>query len=731
MTSIDLPDFYMPWPARLNPHLEGARAQSLIWVWRMEMLEPVWDEERFAAMDFALFAAWTHPDVPPEELNLLSNWYIWGWYVDDYFPQTYTGVEDVGPAEEYLRRLLAFMPTDGKPSALTPENPLECGLVDLWARTAPGKSRQWLRRYVATVQDMAEEALRELSNLSRNEGRVLDPIEYLEVRRSVGGILWSAQLVEHAYGLELPQRMLEARQLKLLNAAFADAEGLQNDLISYDIDMAEGKVNNAVTVVGHFLDREAQDAADLVNDLVTDRIEQFEHTCATELAPALDACLLSPVERAEVLRYVQGLKDWMAGNLEWALRPGGRYLPEWSGDAGAEGPALPGPTGRGTSAARLGLTPHQVGRRSRSYRNLPRQPREQIDLPDFYMPFQLRVNPLLPVAREHGNAWIRSTGITTAPGLGIWNEASIEAGDYPLLGAVAFPEAEIDELDLFNDWYTWGFIQDDYLLEVFKRRRDLPGAKAYLERLARFLPVDTLAMPVPTNPPEQGLADLWLRTAPAVSDELRRKLAASWVAHIRSGLWEIFNLVHNRVPELIDHMEMRRLSLGADVITDLFGYGSEETTPDAVRRSRPMLRLNAAVGDWAGWFNDVVSYQVEIEYEDDLNNGVLALRRFTGSDLSEAVDGVNRLLTARLREFEHLRDIELPELCDELMLSEEERASLADHLRQLEEWMAGFFHWHLSTGRYTDFRTRRTPVATMLRGPIGLGTSAARLRPGT
>ncbi len=156
MTSIDLPDFYMPWPARLNPHLEGARAQSLIWVWRMEMLEPVWDEERFAAMDFALFAAWTHPDVPPEELNLLSNWYIWGWYVDDYFPQTYTGVEDVGPAEEYLRRLLAFMPTDGKPSALTPENPLECGLVDLWARTAPGKSRQWLRRYVATVQDMAE-----------------------------------------------------------------------------------------------------------------------------------------------------------------------------------------------------------------------------------------------------------------------------------------------------------------------------------------------------------------------------------------------------------------------------------------------------------------------------------------------------------------------------------------------------------------------------------------------
>ncbi|MEU1409928.1 hypothetical protein ABZ471_48505 [Streptomyces sp. NPDC005728] len=425
---------------------------------------------------------------------------------------------------------------------------------------------------------------------------------------------------------------------------------------------------------------------------------------------------------------MQGLKDWMAGNLEWALRPGGRYLPERSGDDLAEGPLLPGPTGRGTSAARLGLTRHQVGRRSRSYQNLPRQPREQIDLPDFYMPFQLRMNPLLQVAREHGNAWIRGTGITTAPGLGIWNDASVEAADYPMLGAAAHPDAEIAELDLLNDWYTWGFIQDDYLLEVFKRRRDLAGAKVYLERLARFVPLDTLAMPVPSNPSEQGLADLWLRTAPAVSGELRRKLADNTVAHLRSGLWEIFNLVHNRVPELIDHMEMRRLTVGAGICADLIGYGSGEALPDAVMRSRPMRRLTAVVGDWVGWFNDVVSYQMEIEFEEDLSNGVLALRRFTGSDLPEAVDGVNRLLTARLREYEHLRDIELPELYDELKLGEEEQASLADYLRQLEEWMAGFLHWHLSTGRYTDFRTRTTPIATMLRGPVGLGTSAARLR---
>ncbi|MGW2420305.1 hypothetical protein ACWC0C_13810 [Streptomyces sp. NPDC001709] len=49
-------------------------------------------------------------------------------------------------------------------------------------------------------------------------------------------------------------------------------------------------------------------------------------------------------------------------------------------------------------------------------------------------------------------------------------------------------------------------------------------------------------------------------------------------------------------------------------------------------------------------------------------------------------------------------------------LAEQERAGLA-----------GFLHWSLSTGRYTDIRTRTTAAARLLRGPVGLGTAAVRL----
>ncbi|RKT20067.1 hypothetical protein BX285_4547 [Streptomyces sp. 1114.5] len=65
MAAISMPDFSLPWPARLDPRPETARAHSLLRVRAMGMLEPVWDEQRFSAMDFALFAAWTHPDATP------------------------------------------------------------------------------------------------------------------------------------------------------------------------------------------------------------------------------------------------------------------------------------------------------------------------------------------------------------------------------------------------------------------------------------------------------------------------------------------------------------------------------------------------------------------------------------------------------------------------------------------------------------------------------------------
>jgi len=90
MPPFKLPDFYLPWPARLNPNLEAARAHSKAWAREMGFWggpedkdnTSVWDEATFERHDYALFCAYIYPEVPNDELNLMTDWNVWGFYTD-------------------------------------------------------------------------------------------------------------------------------------------------------------------------------------------------------------------------------------------------------------------------------------------------------------------------------------------------------------------------------------------------------------------------------------------------------------------------------------------------------------------------------------------------------------------------------------------------------------------------------------------------------------------------
>ena len=113
MQPYELPDFSLPYPARLNPHLDIARAYTKAWARQREMLGApliIWDEAQFDTMDFASLCAYTHPDAPSHELDLVTDWYVWVIYFDDHFLEACQRGHDQAGAKEYLDRLPAFMP---------------------------------------------------------------------------------------------------------------------------------------------------------------------------------------------------------------------------------------------------------------------------------------------------------------------------------------------------------------------------------------------------------------------------------------------------------------------------------------------------------------------------------------------------------------------------------------------------------------------------------------------
>ncbi len=734
---FELPVFYVPWPARLNPNLEAARAHTKTWAREMGMLDAdehgaakaIWDEARFDAMDFALLVAYTHPDAPGPELELVTDWYVWVFFFDDHFLETFKRSRDLAGAKAYLGRLPAFMPIDLGDPPLEPVHPVELGLVDLWTRTAPTKSEAWRRRFAQSTRHLLEESIWELANIS--EDRVPNPIEYIEVRRRVGGAPWSADLVEHAAFVEIPPEIASTRPMRVLKDAFADAVHLRNDIFSYQREtQEEGEINNSVLVMERFLRVGPQQAADLVNDILTSRLYQFENTAVTELPALFEEHGLDLVQRAQVLLYVKGLQDWQSGGHEWHLRSS-RYMNAGGQPSLTPASLLGGPRGIGTSAARLASAGGALGlKRLKSHSHIPFQGSGSFEMPELYMPFTKRFSPHYEAARRHMFEWAREMGfLGTVGNFALWDEARLADFDYAFCAAGSHPDASVEELFLTTDWFTWATYFDDYFPARFGHTRDWIGGKAFMGRLSHFMPLDCGATPVPVNPVERGLCDLWGRTAGPMPTVKRSQLRRHVEDMHESWLWELANHIQNRIPDPVDYIEMRRDTFGAGLGQFLSQPPECEEVPAEIYRSRPIRALVNSAIDATMLLNDIVSYHKEVEVEGELNNGVLVVQRFLGCDLTTAVRVVNDLRTARFRQFEHVVATELPALFEQFELSATARDALRAYVRNLENWASGVIEWHLMTPRYKDLRTHPfVRVRQLLSGPAGIGTSAARIR---
>ncbi|MCK2213898.1 germacradienol/geosmin synthase [Actinomadura sp. ATCC 31491] len=714
---FELPDFYVPYPARLNPHLEVANAHAKQWARDMGMLEGsgVWEEADLDAHDYPLMCAYTHPDCDADELCLITDWYVWVFFFDDHFLEVYKRPGDLDGSRGYLARLAAFMPMGDDLSMPEPRNPVEAGLADLWVRTVPGMSAGWRERFAESTRNLLNESLWELANI--NTGRIANPVEYVEMRRKVGGAPWSAGLVEHAVRAEVPARLAATRPLRVLKDAFSDAVHLRNDLFSYQREVGdEGELSNGVLVLETFLGCTTQEAANAVNDLLTSRLQQFEHTAVFELGPLFAEHGVDPVTAAGVLAYVKGLQDWQSGGHEWHLRSS-RYMNERAGASR--------PLGMSSLVDLLGA------KRVRNFTHVPYQRVGPSEIPDLYVPFPLRLSPHLDDARRHTVAWCREMGMLEAqPGVAgsaVWDERKVADYDLPLCAAGLHPDATPEELDLASFWLAWGTYGDDYFPVVYGRTANLAAARIAVARFSAFMPLDGTPPPPPAGALERGLADVWARTAAPMPPAHRARLRAAVEKMCQGWLWELANEIARHVPDPVDYLEMRRLTFGSDLTMNLCRLRHEKGVPDEVYASGSMQALENAMMDAGCLLNDIFSYQKEIEFQGEVHNCVLVVQNFFDCDRRTALGIVNDLMASRVRQFEHIVADELPVVCAEFGLDGEARAALDGFVAELRDWLAGILNWHRGCFRYDEESLRRhhLPPRFTLGGPTGLGTSAA------
>ncbi len=703
---FELPDFYVPYPARLSPFVAHAREASTDWARELGMLEgsDVWTQEDLLAHDYALLCGYTHPDTSPEMLTLITEWYVWVFFFDDHFLARYKNSGERADALAYLLRLCAFMEPD---HGLEPSNPCEAGLVDLWDRTAPFRSADWVRRFTESTRHLIMASMWELDNITAK--RIANPVEYVEMRRRVGGAPWSASLVEHAVNAEVPAAISRTRPMRVLSDAFADSIHFRNDIFSYQREVEqEGELDNGVLVIQTFLNVSPQEAADRLNDLLTSRLAQFEHTALVEVPELVVESGLDPVSAAQIAAYVKGLQDWQSGGHEWHMRSS-RYMNKGA-TTRSQSPWIFPPAsvfsvpGLGNAA----VTVKHLTDRVRAFSHVPFQRVGPSLIPALDPPFPLRLSPHLEQARAHNIEWVVRMGMLAeaAPSSAgtVWDAEKIADYDFPLCSAGIDPDATLEELCVSADWLAWGTYGDDYFPVVYNRTKDRAGAKAQTERFKLFMPVEDGAAvaTAPVNALERGLADLWVRTTAEMTESARGYLRHAIVEMVESWLWELDNSALNKVPDPVDYLEMRRKTFGSELTACLASIKQGDAVPAELAQHEAIASLENSAADYACLINDVYSYQKEIEFEGEVHNLILVVQNFFDCGYEDALRIVEDVMAQRLAQFQRAAEVELPIAYEDYDLSPEARAALDGRAAQLRDWIAGVLHWHRNTRRYRE-----------------------------
>ncbi|NPC75298.1 germacradienol/geosmin synthase, partial [Corallococcus exiguus] len=315
-------------------------------------------------------------------------------------------------------------------------------------------------------------------------------------------------------------------------------------------------------------------------------------------------------------------------------------------------------------------------------------------------------------------------------GFYVWDDHKFDAADVALCGAYIHPDATPEQLDLTACWLVWGTYADDYFPMLYANTRDMAGAKMFTARLGQFMPDDVEAAnaAVPTNPVELGLVDLWKRTAGPLSARGRTLFRKAIQDMTDSWVWELNNQIVNRVPDPVDYVEMRRKTFGSDLTMSLSRLSKGDAVPEDVFNTRTLRGLENSAADYACFVNDLFSYQKEIEFEGELNNCVLVVQKFLGVDKDTAVLTVNELMTARMKQFEHLVAKELPVVIRTFNLDAKAQEKLNKYVEQLQQWMAGIPRWHAEVTRYTETELTHDAAPKFKTGNVsGLGKSAMRI----
>ncbi|MDF5706103.1 MAG: terpene synthase family protein [Nostoc sp. S4] len=302
-----------------------------------------------------------------------------------------------------------------------------------------------------------------------------------------------------------------------------------------------------------------------------------------------------------------------------------------------------------------------------------------------YCPFPPQLNKHVDILEKHAVEWVLQFNLLA-------NESTYKRfckSKFFLLAASAYPDSNLEELKIANDWLSWVFIWDDQcdLSELKKQPQVLKTFhQRYLEILngAEITNQDTLL--------SHALIDLRQRTLQRASMKWFKYFIRYLQDYFYGCVQEATNRAKGIVPDVDTYITIRRSSVGVYAVLALAEFCHQFMIPDVLRNHYLVKKLELITTDIIAWSNDIFSASREIA-SGDVHNLIYVLHYHKKISLEEAIEQVTKIHNEELNSLISIESF-LPSLGEEL------DGYLTKYISVMHSWISGNIEWCFHSYRY-------------------------------
>jgi len=308
---IPIPDLLpnWPWPRRINPHYEEAKAEATAWIEKFKTFDAK-ERRAYALADSSRLAAIAYPDADRERLQVTCNLMNVFWLFDE--------TSDLESESNVKSMACGIMDALRNPEKPRPrgESPIVEAHRQFWRLAMKSSSPTCQKRFIKSYELFMASVIERTKD--RDHDYVRSLAEYFAIRRNTIGSEPSFVMLEMT--LDIPEDVYSHEIISKLMTCATDMIVLSNDLFSYNVEQARGDAgHNIITILMQELNLDLDSAVQWISDHFSELVDEF-----LALRNALPSW--SYAIDMQVKQFVDGLGNWVRANDAWSFETGRYFL---------------------------------------------------------------------------------------------------------------------------------------------------------------------------------------------------------------------------------------------------------------------------------------------------------------------------------------------------------------------------------------------------------------------